>query len=141
MDRKIYLGNLKAKRDWGFAPEYVQFMWQMLQQEKAEDYVIATGQSYSVEDFLTEAFAYSGLGDWMQYVQMDARYFRPSEVENLIGDSKKARDQLGWQAKIGFKELVRIMIDADFRKLNLTPPGEGDRILNAKFPDRWWKTD
>ena len=141
LEKKIYLGNLEAKRDWGFAPEYVQAMWEMLQQEKADDFVVATGQAHSVKEFLEEAFKYSGLGDWQKYIEIDPRYFRPAEVEVLIGDASKARKSFGWQPKIGFSDLVKIMIDADFRALGLTPPGEGDRILKERFPNRWWKVD
>lgn len=141
LDKKIYLGNLKAKRDWGYSPEYVQFMWQMLQKEKPDDYVVATGQSHSIEEFLQESFAYSGLGDWRNYVEIDSRYFRLAEVENLIGDSSKAERELGWHVKVGFMDLVKIMVDADFKKLNLIPPGEGDAIIKTKFSDRWWKID
>ena len=141
LEKKIYIGNLDAKRDWGFAPEYVEVMWKMLQQEKPEDYVIATGETHSVKEFLVETFKYAGLGDWQQYVEIDPRYFRPAEVEVLIGDITKAKEKLNWQPKIKFKDLVKIMIDADFRELGLIPPGEGDKILKEKFPNRWWKVD
>jgi len=141
LDKKLYLGNLEAKRDWGFAPEYVEVMWKILQQEKPDDFVIATGEAHSVREFLTEAFQYAGLGDWEPYVEIDPRYFRPAEVEVLIGDATKAKEKLGWQPKIKFKDLVKIMVDADFRALGLTPPGEGDKILKEKFPNRWWKVD
>lgn len=141
LDKKIYLGNLDAKRDWGLAQEYVEAMHLMLQQEKPDDFVIAAGESHSVREFLAEAFQYAGFGDWKPYVEIDPRYFRPAEVEVLIGDAKKAKEKLGWQPKIKFKELIRIMIDADFRALGLTPPGEGDKILKEKFPNRWWKVD
>ncbi len=141
LDKKIYLGNLDAKRDWGFAPEYVEAMWLMFQQSKPDDYVIATGETHSVREFLEEAFKYVGLGDWRSYVEIDPRYFRPAEVEILVGDASKAREKLGWQPKIKFKELARIMIDGDFKELGLIPPGEGDKILKEKFPNRWWKID
>ena len=124
----LYLGNLKARRDWGYAPEYVEAMWNMLQQEKPGDYVIGTGESHSVEEFLREAFDYSGL-DWKERVKIDERYFRPTEVESLVADSAKARKELGWNPKITFKELVRIMVDADMEAAGLEPPGEGKAIL------------
>ncbi|MFH1894369.1 MAG: GDP-mannose 4,6-dehydratase [Patescibacteria group bacterium] len=141
LDKKIYLGNLDAKRDWGFAPEYMEVMHNILQQANPEDFVIATGESHSVKEFLEEAFKYAGFNNWQDYVEIDPRYFRPAEVENLIGDITKAKGKLNWQPKIKFKELVRIMIDNDFRELKLTPPGEGDRILKEKFPNRWWTVD
>ncbi len=112
---KLYLGNLDAKRDWGFAGDYVEAMWLMLQQDQPDDYVIATGEQYSVRDFLDEAFGYSGL-DWKRYVEVDSRYFRPAEVETLLGDASKARTKLGWQPKVSFRELVRMMVDADMEE-------------------------
>jgi len=124
----LYLGNLKAKRDWGYAPEYVEAMWLMLQQEKSDDYVIGTGETHSVEEFLKEAFDYAGL-DWKEHVKIDQRYFRPTETETLVADSSKARKELGWNSKITFKELVRIMVDADMEVVGLSPPGEGKTIL------------
>ncbi|MDO8424414.1 MAG: GDP-mannose 4,6-dehydratase [bacterium] len=141
LENKIYLGNLDAKRDWGFAPEYMEAMWQTLQQPEPDDFVVATGEAHSVREFLTEAFQYGGLGDFNSFVEIDKKYFRPAEVEVLIGDASKARNQFGWEPKIKFKELIRIMIDSDFREIGLTPPGEGDRILKEKFPNRWWKVD
>ncbi len=110
---KIYLGNLDAKRDWGFAGDYVQSMWMMLQQEKPSDYVVATGESYSVKDFLKESFNYAGLGDWQNYVETDEKYFRPTDIDNLIGDSSKAKKELGWKQTTQFKELVHLMVDHD----------------------------
>jgi GDPmannose 4,6-dehydratase len=139
LDKKIYLGNLDAKRDWGFSPEYVQAMYLMLQKEKPDDYVIATGEAHSVREFLEEAFNYSGLGDWKNYVEIDRRYFRPAEVEILIGDASKAKEKLGWEPKIKFKDLAKIMVDADMKKLGLTPPEEGEKILKEKFSERWWR--
>ena len=109
---KLYLGNLDAKRDWGYAKEYVEAMWLMLQQDKPDDYVIATGETHSVSEFLTEAFAYADL-DWRDYVEMDPKYLRPSEVELLVGDASKARKELGWEPKVTFKDLVSLMVDAD----------------------------
>lgn len=141
LDKKLYLGNLDAKRDWGFAPDYIRAMYLMLQQEKPDDYVIASGETHSVKEFLEEAFKYVGLGDWRKYIEIDSRYLRPAEVEVLIGDASKAKEKLGWQPKIRFKELIKIMIDADLRKLNLETLGTGDKILKEKFPNRWWKID
>ena len=136
----LYLGNLEAKRDWGFAPEYMEFMYQMLQNDKPEDFVLGTGESHSVKEFVKEAFSYVDL-DWEKYVKIDPRYFRPTDVGILIADSTRAKRDLGWQPKVKFKELVKIMVDADMRTVGLTPPGEGDKILKEKFPDRWWKVD
>lgn len=141
LDKKLYLGNLNAKRDWGFAPCYVEAMWLMLQQKEPDDFVIATGESHSVREFLEEACGYARLGDWKNFVKIDPRYFRPAEVEVLIGDASKAKEKLGWEPRVRFKELVKIMMDADFRALKLQCPGEGDRILKEKFPRKWWKVD
>ena len=136
----LYLGNLEAKRDWGFAPEYTEFMYKMLQNDKPEDLVIGTGEAHSVKEFVKEAFSYVGL-DWEKYVKIDSRYLRPTEVKALIADPTKAKKVLGWQPKIRFKELIRIMLDADMRKAGLKPIGEGDKILQEKFPHRWWGID
>jgi len=141
LEKKIYLGNLDAKRDWGFAPEYMEVMWKILQQQKPDDFVIATGETHSVRELLEEAFQYAGLGDYQKYVEIDPKYFRPAEVEVLVGDITKARNNLGWQPKIKFKDLVKIMVDADFRLAGLQAPGEGDRIIKEKFPNKWWKKD
>jgi GDPmannose 4,6-dehydratase len=110
----LYLGNMDAKRDWGFAKDYVEMMWLMLQQDRPDDYVAATHETHSVREFVEEAFSLLDL-DWKQYVKHDARYERPAEVELLIGDPSKARRQLGWEPKVKFKELVKIMVDADLR--------------------------
>jgi GDPmannose 4,6-dehydratase len=109
---KLYLGNLDAKRDWGYAKDYVEAMWMMLQHHTPDDYVVATGETYSVKEFLTEAFSLVNL-DWQQYVAFDERYLRPTEVDLLIGDATKARETLGWKPRTPFKELVRIMVEAD----------------------------
>ncbi len=109
---KLYLGNLEAKRDWGFAKEYVEAMWLMLQQEQPDDYVIATGETHSIREFLDLAFAHGGL-DWHEHVEIDPRYYRPAEVDLLIGDSSKAKRQLGWEPKTRFTDLARLMVDAD----------------------------
>ncbi len=140
LDKKIYLGNIEAQRDWGFAPEYVESMWHILQQEKPDDFVIGTGETHSVKEFLQEAFSYVGL-NWQDYVQVDLFYLRPTEVNILLSNPKKAKEKLGWESKVKFKDLVKIMIDADMRALGLTPPGEGDKILAEKFPNKWWKKD
>ena len=112
IDKDLYLGNLDAKRDWGYAKEYVEAMWLMLQQEQPDDYVVATGETHSVQEFLEEAFSYVGL-DWRDYVHIDPKYYRPAEVDLLIGNPAKAKAKLGWTPKITFKELVRLMVDAD----------------------------
>jgi GDPmannose 4,6-dehydratase len=112
LQKKLYLGNLDAKRDWGYAPEYVEAMWLMLQQDQPDDFVIATGEAHSVQEFCEEAFAQAGM-DWRGHVEFDERYLRPAEVDLLIGDASKARRVLGWQPKTRFKDLVKIMVDAD----------------------------
>jgi GDPmannose 4,6-dehydratase len=116
LQKKLYLGNLASRRDWGYAPEYVEAMWTMLQQDKPDDYVIGTGEAHSVEEFVQEAFSYLGL-DWGKYVEVDTKYFRPTEVESLLADASKARKALGWEPKVNFKKLVRIMVDADLQAL------------------------
>jgi GDPmannose 4,6-dehydratase len=109
---KLFLGNLDARRDWGFAGDYVQAMWLMLQQEKPDDYVVATGKAYSVREFLEAAFGYAGL-DYKKHVEFDARYLRPTEVDYLLGDPSKIKKELGWQPKVGFQDLVAMMVDND----------------------------
>jgi GDPmannose 4,6-dehydratase len=116
LENKLYLGNLNAKRDWGYAGDFVEAMWLMLQEEEPDDYVIATGESHSVKEFLEEAFLQMGL-DWKDYVEIDSRYFRPTEVGSLQGDASKAKRKLGWEPKIKFKELVKLMVDADLQAL------------------------
>ncbi len=111
---KLYLGNLDARRDWGYAKDYVEAMWLMLQAEKPSDYVIASGETHAVRDFVARAFAYLDL-DWQQYVEIDPRFFRPAEVESLRGDASKARRELGWEPRVNFDELVRLMIDHDLK--------------------------
>jgi GDPmannose 4,6-dehydratase len=113
---KLYLGNLDASRDWGYAPDYVEAMWLMLQADEPEDFVIATGETHSVREFVEAAFEHAGL-DWEPHVEIDPRYFRPSEVDALLGDASKAADRLGWKAKVSFGELVKIMVDADVAEL------------------------
>ena len=155
--KKLYLGNLDAKRDWGFAPEYVEMMWFMLQQEKPEDYVIGTGESHSVREFVEEAFRYAGVEiEWKGkdlgekgiiaevgkdiktvkegdiIIEVDPKYFRPTEVEFLHADITKAKKKLGWKPRITFDELVKIMVDGDMKLAGLNPFGEGERILKEK---------
>jgi len=130
----LYLGNLEAKRDWGYAPEYVEVMWMMLQHEQPLDLVVGTGEAHTVQDFLEEAFGYVGL-DWEEYVRIDPRYFRPTEVDYLEADASKAQKILGWEPKMRFRELVRVMVDADLELLNVPAPGDGKRILEEKFSD------
>jgi GDPmannose 4,6-dehydratase len=122
LQKKLYLGNLDAKRDWGFAGDYVEAMWLMLQHDTADDFVVATGEAHSVREFLEAAFDYAGL-DWEQYVEIDARYFRPTEVDYLLGDASKAADVLGWKPRVTFKELVAMMVDFDMRE------AEQERLL------------
>jgi GDPmannose 4,6-dehydratase len=138
--KHLFLGNLEPKRDWGFAPEYVEMMWKMLQQDEPRDFVIGTGECHTVKEFIEEAFSYVGL-DWREYIRIDPRYFRPTEVENLRANPSKARERLGWEPRVTFKDLVKIMVDADMRKVGLRPCGEGDRVLREKFPNRWWDGD
>ena len=121
LQKKLYLGNLDARRDWGFAPEYVEAMWLMLQQDVPDDYVIATGNTHSVREFLEEAFSYVGL-DWQEFTEIDPRYSRPAEVDELIGDPSKAKKLLGWEAKTGFRDLVRLMVDADLGMVRAAGP-------------------
>jgi GDPmannose 4,6-dehydratase len=120
---KLYLGNLDAKRDWGFAGDYVEAMWLMLQQDKPDDYVIATGETHSVREFLDEAFSYLDL-DWQNYVEIDPMYYRPAEVDLLIGNASKARSVLQWEPKVTFRELVRMMVEADLQALNTQSQGK-----------------
>ena len=134
LDQDLYLGNLKAKRDWGFAPEYVECQWRILQHERPGDFVIGTGESHTVEEFVREAFAYAGL-DWQKYVKIDPKYFRPTEVDFLQADISKAQKELGWTPKITFHDLVKIMVDADMKLLGLKPPDQGAKILKEKGID------
>jgi GDPmannose 4,6-dehydratase len=155
---KLFLGNLDAKRDWGFAPEYVECQWRMLQQDKPEDFVIGTGESHTVREFVELAFSYAGVEiEWKgsgtgekgivrslsgttsknckigaALIEIDPRYFRPTEVDFLLADASKAKKLLGWEPQVVFKELVRIMVDADMELVGLIPPGEGEKILRDK---------
>jgi len=118
---KLYLGNLNARRDWGFAPDYVRAMWMMLQQDEPDDYVIGTGESHTVREFVEKAFAHAGL-DWRDYVVLDPRYERPSEVDHLLADTTKANQRLGWEPEVRFDDLVRIMVDADLMEASRALP-------------------
>jgi len=113
---KLYLGNLDAKRDWGYAPEYVEAMWRMMQLDEPDDFVVATGETHTVREFVQSAVDYAGL-DWRKWVEIDPRYFRPTEVDTLLGDASKARRVLGWEPNVKFEQLVRIMVDADMQSL------------------------
>lgn len=139
-EKFLYLGNLDARRDWGYAPEYVACMWEMLQQDSPDDYVIGTGEVHSVREFVEQAFAYAGL-DMDTHIRIDPKYFRPTEVEALCADASRAEHKLGWKARIRFSELMKIMVDADMRAAGLSPIGEGDEIIQRLFPSRWWGKD
>ena len=128
LQKEIYLGNLDAKRDWGYAKEYVEGIWRILQQDKPDDYILATGETHSVKEFLEEAFRHADL-DWKDHVKHDPRYLRPAEVDLLVGDAGKARKKLGWEPKTRFKDLVRLMVDADRQVL--------EAELAGKIPPRF----
>ena len=131
---KLYLGNLQARRDWGYAPEYVEAMWMMMQEDEPRDYVIATGQSHSVEDFVVASFEAAGL-DWREHVEIDPRYLRPAEVDSLIGDASLAKERLGWEPRTSMEALARIMVDADLQALDRvgeTVPSAEPRDLPPK---------
>jgi len=138
--KDLYMGNLEAKRDWGFAPEYVEGMHRMLQMDSPQDYVLGTGEAHTVREFVEEAFGYVGL-DWHDFVKEDSQYLRPTEVDVLIAKPQKANTLLKWKPVITFQNLVRIMVDADIRKLGMEPKGDGDAILREKFHQKWWKGD
>jgi GDPmannose 4,6-dehydratase len=131
----LFLGNLDARRDWGYAPDYVVAMWKMLQCEKPGDFVIGTGEAHSVREFLDEAFGYLTM-DWHEFVKIDPRYYRPNEVDFLQADSRKARQVLDWEPRVLFKDLVRIMVDADLELIGLESPGEGAKIIE-KYHGSW----
>ena len=124
LDKKIYLGNLKARRDWGYAPEYVEAMYLILQQPEPDDFVIGTGKSHSVKEFVEAAFRAVGIEDWKKYVEIDPRYYRPSEVDNLVADATKAKEKLGWQPKVDFETLVKKMVKHDLLQLGLRDKAE-----------------
>jgi GDPmannose 4,6-dehydratase len=129
---KLYLGNLDARRDWGYAPEFVEGMWHILQHEVPSDFVLGTGEAHTVREFLEEAFGYLDL-DWRDHVEMDPHYLRPAEVEFLCSDARRAERELGWEPRIRFRELVRIMVDADCEAIGVTPKGTGRAILKERF--------
>ena len=131
----LYLGNLGAKRDWGYAPEYVEAMWRMLQRPRPQDLVIGTGRTHTVQEFVQEAFGYAGL-DWRRHVRLDKRYLRPLEVNALRADTRLARRAIGWKPRIAFRELVRLMVDADLEAAGQPAPGDGKRAATAAF-GRW----
>ena len=133
----LYLGNLEAKRDWGYAPEYVEAMWDMLQQNEPYDIVIGTGEAHTVRDFVDEAFGYVDL-DYRDYVKIDPRYFRPTEVDYLEADIRKAKKIIGWDPKVKYHDLVRIMMDADLELVGMESPGVGKEIVTSAFGD--WHT-
>ena len=135
---ELFLGNLEAKRDWGYAPDYVAAMWKMLQCDTADDFVIGSGEAHSVREFLDESFGYLNL-DWHTFVKIDPHYFRPNEVDFLQADPAKAIKELGWEPRVFFKDLVRIMVDADLELAGLESPGEGAKIIEKHHGDwhRW----
>jgi GDPmannose 4,6-dehydratase len=128
--QKLFLGNLEAQRDWGYAPEYVAAMWRMLQEAQSQDLVFGTGETHTVRAFVAEAFSYVNL-DWQDYVVVDPRYFRPTEVPILLADASEAKRRLGWEASVRFRDLVRIMVDADLEEAGLPAPGNGKDHLSA----------
>lgn len=131
--KALYLGNLESRRDWGYAPEYVEAMWQMLQQDRADDFVIGTGEAHTVREFLDAAFGHVGL-DWRDYVKIDPRYFRPTEVDYLQANTQKARTVLGWKSKISFSDLVTIMVEADLELAGCASSGAARCILDTNGP-------
>jgi len=131
MQEKLYLGNLEAERDWGYAPEYVEGMWQMLQQPTSDDYVLATGETHTVREFLELAFEQAGL-DWQEYVEIDPDYYRATEIDRLVGDASKARQKLGWTPRVRFSDLVKIMVEADVQMLEDKLSGEVERRVSVR---------
>jgi GDPmannose 4,6-dehydratase len=131
MQEKLYLGNLDAERDWGYAPEYVEGMWQMLQQPTSDDYVLATGETHTVRDFLEQAFEQAGL-DWQEYVEIDPSYYRATEIDRLVGDASKARQKFGWAPRVKFADLVKIMVEADAQMLQDKLSGEVERRVSVR---------
>jgi GDPmannose 4,6-dehydratase len=136
LQEKLYLGNLDARRDWGYARDYVEAMWLMLQADEAEDYVVATGQTHSIREFLDLAFGRLDL-DWMEYVDIDPRYYRPAEVDLLLGDASKARKKLGWEPKVTFPELVALMVDHDLELAERELASQSFKGRNAPKKVRW----
>jgi GDPmannose 4,6-dehydratase len=138
LQKKVYLGNLNSRRDYGYAPEYVEAMWRILQHDVPDDFVLGTGVAPTMREFVEEAFGYVGL-NWNEHVEIDRRYFRPTEVDFLQADASKARKALGWAPKVTYKDLARIMVDADMETVGLKPIGEGLALLEQHFGDwhRW----
>jgi GDPmannose 4,6-dehydratase len=138
--KKLYLGNLDAVRDWGYAPEYIEAMHRILQQDRPDDFVLGTGEVHTVKEFVEETFNYVGL-DWREFVEIEARYMRPTEVDYLAADCGKAKKMLSWAPSVTFKDLVRIMVDSDMEAVGLTPIGAGQLVLQTKFTG-WhqWKS-
>ncbi len=137
LDSALYLGNLDAQRDWGYAPEYVEGMWLMLQQDKPDDYVLATNEAHTVREFVQHAFAHADL-DWKEFIKHDDRYERPAEVDLLIGDSTKAKKQLGWEPKVRFQELVKLMVDADLEMVRRDIEGSGaGRVKQSEVSSKY----
>jgi GDPmannose 4,6-dehydratase len=131
MQEKLYLGNLEAERDWGYAPEYVEGMWQMLQQPTSDDYVLATGETHTVREFLELAFEQAGL-DWQEHVEIDPDYYRATEIDRLVGDASKAREKLGWTPRVRFSDLVKIMVEADVQMLEDKLSGQVERRVSVR---------
>jgi len=131
MQEKLYLGNLEAERDWGYAPEYVEGMWQMLQQPTSDDYVLATGETHTVREFLELAFEQAGL-DWQEHVEIDPDYYRATEIDRLVGDASKARQKLGWAPRVRFSDLVKIMVEADVQMLEDKLSGQVERRVSVR---------
>jgi len=137
LDSALYLGNLDAQRDWGYAPEYVEGMWLMLQQDKPDDYVLATNEAHTVREFVQHAFAHADL-DWKEFIKHDDRYERPAEVDLLIGDPAKAKKQLGWEPKVRFEELVKLMVDADLEMVRRDIEGSGaGRVKQSEVSSKY----
>ncbi len=137
LDSALYLGNLDAQRDWGYAPEYVEGMWLMLQQDKPDDYVLATNEAHTVREFVQHAFAHADL-DWKEFIKHDDRYERPAEVDLLIGDPAKAKKQLGWEPKVRFQELVKLMVDADLEMVRRDIEGSGaGRVKQSEVSSKY----
>jgi GDPmannose 4,6-dehydratase len=130
IEKKLYLGNLEARRDWGYAPEYIEAMWMMLQQPTPDDYVIGTGKAHSVEEFVNAAFKVAGLGDAKQYIVIDPRYYRPTEVDALVADATKAKQKLGWEATTSFEDLIKIMLRSDLKKSRQHEQAESITVNN-----------
>ena len=124
LDKKIYLGNLEARRDWGYAPEYMEVAWQMLQYKEPDDYVVGTGKAYSVKEFVQKAFSRAKIQNWEEFVEIDPRYFRPTEVEHLLADARKVKQKLGWEPKTDLDTLVAIMLDADIENVRIELSGK-----------------